>query len=175
MKHLILLGLLAISSHSFGQSLWQKAEIGMSVESVQQMYPEAQRPDAKSIADNTYQNGASMLLRIPSHKIGRQTFDVRFIFLQEKLSKVSLYMVLGNSGIGRMHYTELGDRLKAKYGREISVTPSEVTNPPVGQEFTTLWISGKVDIMLRLNILDQNQAFLEVRYGTDLVAEASKL
>jgi hypothetical protein len=61
-----------------------------------------------------------------------------------------------------------------KYGREISVSPSQFSTAAVGEEFTSLWISAKLDILLRLSILGETN-YLEVRYGTELVDEASKL
>ncbi len=88
-------GLFILVQAAHAQQLWTEAEVGMSVEEVRAVFPEAIAPDDPSHLET----GDVEKLMMEGPAISGEPFIVRFYFAAEKLSQVTLNSPLTKSAL----------------------------------------------------------------------------
>lgn len=148
---------LLVCFSAFGQSLWQMTSVGMSIEQVHKLYPEANL--LESSPNNTYPNGSVELLKLNEINIVRNPFSVAFCFKEQKLFQV----IIKSRNVDKQSIYELYTVLTSKYGKPIN----ELFDRPIK---TTEWISGKTNIYMMV-IHDS----VQIGYEASISKEADKL
>lgn len=156
MKKLLLIPLLLTSISGYCQTLWQKTETDMTPQQVTTLYPQATTPSKIE----EYANNGKALLTISNYQVGNNSFDVKFIFRNEKLSSVKLDSNERASGVV---FNSMNTLLTAKYGKPINAQVTDISK-------TVTWLNDGTTIRLS-NIMGK----LVINYKVDLSNEMNKL
>lgn len=114
-KLLLIMFLLTISAISHSKILWQKAQTGMTVSQVENLFPDAKRQ--KPSSETMLGDGSQQLLELENYKISIYYYHASFYFLKGKLKQVTLTL---QDGQPVKHATEsLVGSFRIKYGREV--------------------------------------------------------
>lgn len=151
------------------QVLWQKATYGMSPAEVAEAVPGSKPP-----TEPIKMSGSVELLRLEDFALVSRSFDVRFLFKDQRLVQVMLSLKQTKSDSYHSYsavFDSLTDSLRAKYGVELSKSRKEVGGFRMVQ---SEWISGKTGVGILL--MDSYGALaLNVNYDFRISKEAEKL
>jgi hypothetical protein len=149
--------LLFVTTAAFGQTLWTSAAYGMSVEDVLQKVPATERV----ATGGQLGNGAIELARIPNLEIFNNAFAVRFYFLDEKLTRVTLALDRQVPyATARVVFDSFLKQFRSQYGRE---RLEEKQAGPLASSSAT-WLSGETRINLSLLGLPNVPPLLNVNF-----------
>ena len=115
---------MCVGFYAHAQELWQGAQVGMSLEEVQSVHPNALTPNEP----DTLHNGASENLRSKPFKTGEHTIVASFFFLDEKLSQVTLSVDMDGIENSEVKYIfdNLSDAITLKYGNPINIEETSI-------------------------------------------------
>ncbi|MGQ0922038.1 hypothetical protein ACT44R_15530 [Acinetobacter baumannii] len=148
---------LMVSTSSYCQIIWQKAEKGMTVAQVKKNFPKAQ--NVQPTDGTTLGDGALRLLELSDYEINNFKFDAFFYFKDGKLIQVTLKAKQSENQT--LAYKKMVEAFRMKYGEEKSTN-----NMSIGQE--KLWITkDKTEITVSLLGGDMN-IYYSARIGNEL-------
>lgn len=148
---------LMVSTSSFCQTIWQKAEKGMTVAQVKKNFPKAQ--NVQPTNGTTLGDGALRLLELSDYEINNFKFDAFFYFKDGKLIQVTLEAKQSENQT--LAYKKMVETFRMKYGEEKSTN-----NMSIGQE--KRWITkDKTEITVSLLGGDMN-IYYSARVGNEL-------
>jgi hypothetical protein len=150
------------------QTLWTKAEYGMTESQVKAAFPEV---IAASKPDHLY-GGAVGSLIIPGIQVAESPFRANFFFVSGKLVQVTLSLE-DKAGFDTVLSTfgAIEEILRAKYGSEIR---REIKRGTLNTAEAT-WLSGPTNINLYASGVASNKASLNINYQVRISKEAEKL
>lgn len=156
-----------------GQPLWGETISGMTPEEVLNVVDEAHK--IKNGNGVHYSNGSKELVRIDNYELVGKSFEVRFIFLNNKLTQVELVLEEEkNFSSSKLIFDELANVLRSKYGKEISKKTDTQSKLNIKQ-VEAVWMNNQTNIRLYLDSYPGLPTLLKVIYQTMLYEEAGKL
>lgn len=168
LRTLLLTTTFALASAAQAQTLWTKAEYGMTEGQVKSTFPDvvtAAKPD------HLY-GGAVGTLVLPGIEVAGHSFHATFYFVSNKLTQVTLSLddrAMFDTIL--ITYKGVEEILRAKYGPEIQQQISR-GNLNVAE---ASWLSGKTNINLFASGVSGDKASLNINYQVRLAKEAEKL
>jgi hypothetical protein len=158
---------LFVAAEAFGQTLWQNATYGMSIEDVLHKIPATEHV----IAGQHLGTDAVELASIPRFEFVDSEFTVHFYFFHDKLTQVTLELDRQVSyATARGVFDRVLVRFRTKYGRE---RLEEKQAGPLASSSAD-WLSGQTKINVTLLGLPGTPPLLNVNYQAQLGSEASK-
>ncbi len=140
------------------QELWASTQAGMSVDEVNQIFPNAEPPSSPvSSSPET-----EVLLTIPSVEFAGKSYRVAFFFRDKKLDKIVLNYIGKQSFESLLSvYNSVLDVLRGRYGKEIS-NRSDRSNMIKNEEHT--WFSDGRAVQMNMTSLADADAVFAIRY-----------
>jgi hypothetical protein len=159
---------LLFSSISSAQTLWTKADYGMTVPQVKAAFPDAVRP----VKPSHLGNGAEAALSLGDVQIAGSRFRVQFYFLSEKLVQVTLALEdAGKFDSVLRTFEAVEVVLRVKYGPQLK---REVQRGMLNQASSS-WMAGRTNVSLfAMSVADHN-ALLNINYQVRVSQDAEKL
>ena len=140
------------------QILWDKAEYGMTLERVKELYPKALTVTKENSADD----GSKELLNIKEIKISKDSFNVGFFFKDNKLTRVYfLPNAKLNDKTGDRVFKTLVEYLIGIYGQPDSTNTENVS---IMITKSAKWKSDGINIFLSSMIIGKNNTIYLLYY-----------
>lgn len=164
--------LLAIGSEAVadeGTKLWQETRVGMALEDVLSLYPDAVIEDGGKL-----KNGPEELAHIPGFEVAGEPFRVMFYFFGGALQQVTLGLEgpeAHSESACKLIYKLMRDALTAKYGEPIA-SDADSGFLTIWQ---TQWFSDGLNVSLVYVGGGGTGTALNVNYQDRLATEANKL
>lgn len=154
------ISIIFLSTSAFSQVLWQKAETGMTVAQVSNIYPDAIK-QVQSEA-NSYAGGRYGLLKIPNYHIGKVDYEIDFIFKNEKLETVRL---LSKEKFADNAVDNAKELLSTKYG-----TPFNIAHTSISDE--VMWKGNGT--LIKLSKFTIHEPLVIITYNDEELSDANK-
>lgn len=169
LQSMVLLSVLMISISAQAQSLWRETASGMNPSQIIEIVK-----GTHLIRDgSTLGDGAKELIRLDDFNLVNESFKVRFYFIDEKLTQVTLNLNEERSfSSALLVFDSLADALRSKYGKEIS---RNIDSRSILKKAEANWVSGSTNINLFVMTVGDSPAILNLNYQTRLSEEADKL
>ena len=152
-------------SAAVAQELWQGAEVGMTVEDIAALHPNAVVPPDPSRLGT----GAIERLRIANFQVSGEIADVAFYFAGESLNQVTLSFDVKSHSDAKYAFDNIYRLLIVKYG-----DPSIKENGSVGRK-SEWYLSNGVNITLLSFESTITIPLLNLVYQSKLAKESDKL
>lgn len=158
MRMLLSVLLLVFSFPALAVELWGGAQSGMTIEQVEEKFPEAKRtPDSP-----TYIDGSSNELVAPAPNLSGQPFRVEFTFLDGKLTDVRLKLdaTLSFQDVGPV-VSQIRQALVLKYGAPVEW---EERLTGIMPKYDGTWRGPGILITVSAMAVGDNPATIQIRY-----------
>ena len=168
LRTLLLTTTFVLASPAHAQTLWTKAEYGMTEEQVKSTFPDA----ITAAKPDHLHGGAVGALMLPGIEVAGRSFHATFYFVSNKLTQVTLSLddrAMFDTVL--ITYKGVEEILRAKYGPEIQQQISRGTLNVAEAS----WLSGKTNINLFASGVSGSKALLNINYQVRLAKEAEKL
>lgn len=167
-RFLMIIVAFLLSPVVYAQTLWTKAEYGMTVEQVKAAFPDAVTASKPS----QLYGGAVGLLTLPGIHVAASDFHATFYFAAGKLIQVTLSSDKRSSFEGMLvTFGAVEEILRAKYGAELQRQVSR----GVYSSAEASWLAGPVNITLLASGVGANDGLLNIVYQVRISKEVEKL
>ena len=161
--------IISISVPAKAQSLWGDTTSGMNPSQV----IEVVKGSRLAQDGDTLGTGARELIRLDDLNVVNELFDVRFYFLEQSLTQVTLGLNDERSFSSTLLvFDSLADALRSKYGKEMS---ESIDSRSILKKAEANWVTSRTNINLLVLSVGNSPAILNLNYQIRLSEEADKL
>jgi hypothetical protein len=157
--------LLALATPAFATQLWQDAKVGMSVDAIRGLYPEAEPGEYPKRGVH----GTPKLI-IKGYEVNNRDFNVEFFFENGGLNEVILRLQKASLSSREMPKI-YEDLLRSRYGEPLSYYTESEPLPLI----KATWTDGERDILLYWARVRQTDINMHIVYSTRIRDEGNKL
>lgn len=162
LQSILLIVILMMSISTQAQPLWGETTVGMTPSEVIEMVE-----GSRLIQDgNTLETGAKELARLDDLRVVKELFKVRFYFINDNLTQVTLNLNDEKSfPLSLLVFQSLTNALNSKYGEAIS---RNIDGRSILQTAEANWISNGMNINLQLMAVGDSPTSLNLNYQLHL-------
>jgi len=165
LQSMFLIVILMMSISAQAQSLWGETTVGMTPSEVIKIVE-----GSRLIQDgSTLETGAKELARLDDLRVVKELFKVRFYFIDDQLTQVTLNLTKERSfPLNLLIFQSLTDVLSSKYGKAISRNIDSRTRLKTAYAH---WVSDGTNINLQVIAVDDTPTSLNLNYQLHLASE----